>query len=209
MNKVQLEAALNNYNAGAGTFESFQEAMLCSDKKGRSDVYKRIKPERWTPHVLELCRRIMTSVNRVKAEGDFDELFDVPLWKETLPLWLYMAEYECGYIYRIVENWNRTYKNHTQAEVAIRDQIIEFIQTKLKWRICHKSIFRHENLQFLNAAQLAIEERHEKSSKAANTRSRRQFDFQRRAARDKRRKASAAKKAAERAFSFLTCDTVK
>lgn len=203
MNKKELEEALVAYNNDVITFYVFQEAMLCSNVKGRADVYKRIDPVRWTPYVLELCRRIMTSVNGVKAEGDFDELFSVPLIEQTLPLWFYMAEFESGYIYRIVQHWNRVFSKHTPEEVVIRDKIVDFIQTKLKWPLIHTFHSRCENAIFLNEKQMAIETRRQKAAKAANTRSKRQFDFQRSAARDKRRKASAAKKAAGHAFSFL------
>ena len=203
MNKKELEKALVAYNNDPSTFDAFQDAMLCSDKKGRDDVYKRISAERWTPHVLELCRRIMTSVNGVRAEGDFDELFAVPLIEQTLPLWFYMAEFESGYIYRIVGHWNRVFSKHTPEEVVIRDKIIDFIQCKVKWALLREYNAGRDSAIFLNENQIAIEERRRKANKAANTRHKRQFDFQRAAARNKRRKASAAKKAAERTFSFL------
>lgn len=203
MSSEKLDVIVKEYNDGKRTVEQFQEDMLCATPSERRLVYKQIAPERWTPHVLEVCRRIMSSVNGMR-EGDFDELLDVPLIEQTLPLWIYMVEYQSGYIYCIIPCWNRFFKNHTPAEVAIRDKIVDFIQSKLKYPLYDEDMFRHSpNAEFLNDAQLAIEKRRKKSRKAAETRSRRQFDFQRVAARDKRRKASAAKNAAQRAFSFL------
>lgn len=199
---IKLTQTLDAYNADAATFDAFANAMLCSNRILREPIYKEIRPDRWTPSMFQLCRQIMFGIDGMRAEGDTGEIGYIPLIEQALPFFFYILHFEPGYFYLIRNKWAYYYANHTEAEVAVRNKIIDEYQRCNPWPYSREDCDRKTT--YLTDAQKEVDKRKELAGKRRITSNKRLFDYQRIAAKKKRAKESERKKAAKLAFSFFT-----